>query len=92
MNIKSEKNQPANLKNGHTYFVADVKGATITPKKLSSAKSFPRKANYRTTLAVTNKDFSLFDDAPEFQNPEFVYDPRSLSVFTFNLWWISTTA
>ncbi|WP_019299800.1 hypothetical protein [Lactococcus garvieae] len=63
------------FKNGHTYFVADVKGATITPKKLSSAKSFPRKANYRTTLAVTNKDFSLFDDAPEFQNPEFVYDP-----------------
>lgn len=50
------------FKNGHTYFLAEVDGALITPKKLYKPKSFPKKAKYRTELSYINKEISLFDD------------------------------
>ena len=49
-------------KNGHTYLMIGVKGAIITPSKVRTANSVPKKAIHRDKGCLLNKNYNLFDD------------------------------
>lgn len=49
-------------KNGHTYLMAEVKGAIITPAKVRKSGQVPNKAVYRNKGSILNKQINFFED------------------------------
>ncbi len=47
--------------NGHTYLMIETKGAILTPAKVLSEASVPKKALFRNRGSLLNKQYNLFD-------------------------------
>lgn len=48
-------------KNGHTYLMVETKGAILTPARVLTKDSVPKKAIFRNRGSLLNKQYTLFD-------------------------------
>jgi len=57
-------------RNGYTYLMIEVKGAILTPVKITKPHYFPRQAAFRSRGSLVNQQYNLFDP-PESLNSKY---------------------
>lgn len=71
-----------NHDNGYKYTMIEVKGAIISPVKTSLPKRMPKRALYRDTKSIKNRQFNLFE-TPEDINERYDAETSPFLLLTY---------